>query len=84
MGERFPVVCENCRNVIYNSVPLYMADKIEDVLSVNPDAIRLLFTTESGEETAEVIRAYKKALSGDVPGGVFDRITRGHFYRGVE
>ena len=84
LGERFPIVCENCRNVIYNSVPLYMADKIEDVLSIGTDAIRLMFTTESGKETAEVIRAYKQALAGTVPEKIFDRITRGHFYRGVE
>lgn len=84
MGTRFPVVCENCKNVIYNSVPLYMADKMADVLSVHPDAVRLVFTTESGEETETIIRAYRQALSGKNPGKATDRITRGHFYRGVE
>ncbi len=84
MGERFPVICENCRNVIYNSVPLYMADKMEDVRALHPHAVRLMFTTETGEETARVIKAYQDALSGRVPGKADDRITRGHFYRGVE
>ena len=83
-GERFPVVCEGCRNVIYNSVPLYMADKMKDVLSANPDAIRLMFTTESGEETEKIIAAYQNALKGIPVATSVEHITRGHFYRGVE
>lgn len=83
-GERFPVVCEGCRNVVYNSVPLYMADKMKDVLSANPDAVRLMFTTESGEETEKIIAAYQNALKGKPVATSIERITRGHFYRGVE
>lgn len=83
-GERFPIVCENCRNVMLNSVPLYMADKWEDLLSLNVDVIRLKFTTETPREVKKVINAYKEGLSGNTPRGVFDKITRGHFYRGAE
>ena len=84
MGERFPIVCENCRNVMLNSVPVYMADKCADLLSLNVDVIRLKFTTETATEVRKVINAYKEGLSGIVPKGVFDKITRGHFYRGAE
>lgn len=84
MGERFPVLCENCRNVVYNSVPLYMADKMEEVCALRPHAVRLMFTTETGAETRRVINAYQEALSGGSPEKPADRITRGHFYRGVE
>ena len=84
MGERFPIVCENCRNVMLNSVPLYMADKWEDLLSMNVSAIRLKFTTETHAEVKKVIAAYKEGISGNTPRGVFDKITRGHFYRGAE
>ena len=84
MGERFPIVCENCRNVMLNSVPLYMADKWEDLLSLNVDVIRLKFTTETPQEVKKVINAYKEGLSHNTPRGVFDKITRGHFYRGAE
>ena len=84
LGERFPIICENCRNVLLNSVPLYMADKLDDILELNPDGLKLIFTTETKEEVKSVIEAYKKALSGEVPKKVFDKITRGHFYRGVE
>lgn len=84
MGERFPVICENCRNIMLNSVPIYMADKGCDLLSLNVDAIRLKFTTESADETKKVIKAYKDALLGKTPQGIFNKITRGHFYRGAE
>lgn len=84
MGERFPILCENCRNILLNSVPLYMADKMDDLLSLDVDVLRLKFTTETGDETKKVIRAYRDALSGKTPSAVFERITRGHFYRGVE
>ena len=84
MGERFPIMCENCRNILLNSVPVYMADKWVDLLSLNVDVIRLKFTTESHNEVKKVINAYKDAMAGITPKGVFDKITRGHFYRGAE
>ncbi len=83
-GERFPLLCEGCRNVLLNSVPLYMADKLGDIISLNAAALRLVFTTETGEELKQVVAAYKAGLNGRVPRKVFDKITRGHFYRGVE
>ncbi len=83
-GERFPVLCEDCRNVLLNSVPTYMADKIDDLVISGVDVLRLKFTTETKEETKKVITAYKEALSGGQPKSIFERITRGHFYRGME
>lgn len=83
-GEIFPILCENCRNVVLNSVPIYMADKLSDLLSLGADTLRLNFTIETKEETARVIKAYQQALEGKTPSAVFDKITRGHFYRGVE
>jgi len=84
MDERFPILCENCRNIMLNSVPIYMADQGEDLLSLNVDVIRLKFTTETADEVKKVIKAYETALSGNTPKGIFDKITRGHFYRGAE
>lgn len=83
-GERFPLLCEGCRNVMLNSVPLYMADKMDELLTLNIAAVRLLFTTETGDEVRQVLAAYKAGLNGLEPPRVFDKITRGHFYRGVE
>ena len=84
MGEKFPVICENCKNIILNSVPIYLADKGEDLLSLNVDAIRLKFTIEDEKTTKAVIKAYQDALMLKTPKGIFSKITRGHFYRGVE
>ena len=84
MGEKFPIICENCKNIILNSVPIYLADKGDDLLSMNVDVIRLKFTTEDKETTKAVIKAYQDALMLKTPKGVFSKITRGHFYRGVE
>ena len=83
-NERFPIACENCRNILLNSVPIYLADKIDDLVSLNVDAIRLKFTIEDAQTTKKVIKAYQDALSGKIPDGIFSKITRGHFYRGAE
>lgn len=66
----FPVetVCDFCYNIIYNSVPLYLADLAEQ----EPVHVRYQFTMESEEETGRI-------LSGEKP----QQITRGHYRRGV-
>ncbi len=77
-GEVFPVLSVfGCRSEIENSQIMYLADK--------PDYLRcglaygcLRFTTESPEECAAVLRAYRE-------GGCKPKVfTRGLFYRGVE
>lgn len=84
MGEQFPLICEGCRNVLLNSVPLYMADKMADLSGLNVWAYRLLFTTETYAECKKVMEAYRTGMEKGVPHKVFEKITRGHFYRGVE
>lgn len=80
MGSVFPVVKEfGCRNVIYNAHKLYLADKREDILSAGLWGMRLLFTTESALECAEVARSYL-GLSDYTP----NVLTRGLYYRGVD
>lgn len=84
MNERFPIVCENCRNILLNGVPIYLADKPDDLLSLNVDVLRLKFTTEDKDTVKTIISAYKEALAGKIPKGTIKKITRGHMYRGVE
>ena len=80
MGSVFPVVKEyGCRNVIYNAHKLYLADKKDDLYSAGLWALRLLFTTESPRECAEVARGHL-GLSDYRP----NVLTRGLYYRGVE
>ena len=80
MGSVFPVVREfGCRNVILNSHKLFLADKSEDILSCGLWAGRLMFTTETPRECAQIIKAYQ-GQSEYRPNG----LTRGLYYRGVE
>ena len=80
MGSVFPVVREfGCRNVILNAHKLFLADKLDDVLSCGLWAGRLMFTTESPRECVMVTKAYQ-GLSDYRPNG----LTRGLYYRGVE
>ena len=80
MGSVFPITKEfGCRNVIYNAHKLYLADKMEDVLETGLWGMRLLFTTESPLECAEVAKCYL-GLSDYTP----NVLTRGLYYRGVD
>ena len=80
MGSIFPVVKEyGCRNVIYNAHKLYMADKREDIFSAGLWGARMMFTTESARECAEVAKGYM-GLSDYKP----NVLTRGLYYRGLE
>ena len=75
-GIRFPVQCQGACSEILNSVPLYMADRLNEVR--NQDFCVLRFSTESAEEAEEMIGRY---LSGAPDGGEH---TRGLYYRGME
>jgi putative protease len=79
-GVVFPVktLCPSCLNVIYNS-SVYSLIGMRELTELDGFAAHILsFTTESKEETARVIKAYKDniPLKGDY--------TRGHIRRGVE
>jgi putative protease len=75
-GITFPVVCSSGFSEILNSKPVYMADRLDEIK--NAGFIMLYFTTETKQEAAEIIGAYR---SGKSPSGEF---TRGFLYRGVE
>ena len=79
-GAVYPVVKEyGRRNVIYIAHKLYLADKTEDLNGAGLWGLRLMFTTESGREAAEVAKRYM-GLSDYKP----NVLTRGLYYRGVE
>lgn len=66
-GVRFPVYgMADCTNVIYNSVPVYMADKKEELLKTGISVYHFIFTDESPEECDRIINAYK---NGEPPRG---------------
>ena len=81
MGKLFPVItnCHTCINTIYNSVPVYMGDKLSSLKQMNSSFLRFDFTIETPDEIHKIKNMYdaqEKYLSGD--------FTRGHFYRGIE
>ena len=55
----FPVLKESGREIVVNSVPIYMADKEELLRKSGIYDRHFLFTNESKEEVLAVINAYK-------------------------
>ncbi len=80
-GTAFPVIKDGdaCRSVVLNSVPLYLADKLEDVKGTGVSFGRLLFTIEPPEECRRVAEQYMKLRDCKAEGA----FTRLHLYKGV-
>lgn len=68
--------CRHCYNVIYNSVPLYLIDRENDINGISPEYISFAFCDESSSIVREIISSGNTAVSAE--------FTRGHFTRGVE
>lgn len=70
-GASFPVIgLADCTNIIYNSVPIYMADAAEKL--VFPFAARhhFIFSDESAEECSKIIDNYTNARVPDKSRGI--------------
>ena len=76
--KRFPVMrnCTHCFNVIYNCVPLSLHKEADRQIVVG----RLDFTTETEEETLQILNYYGGARK-ELP---YVEYTTGHEKRGVE
>ena len=86
MGEKFPLKCNSgCVLELLNSKPIYMADKMKDLLKLNTSALRLIFTVENFAECGKIIEEYRNGVLGKpIETPPQNSFTRGHFYRGVE
>ena len=74
-GKSFPVVCSPYPCVeILNSVPVYLADKMNDIKT---DFAQFYFTDESREQVRSVISLYQSGRPATFA------FTRGLYYRGV-
>ncbi|MBQ8747017.1 MAG: U32 family peptidase [Clostridia bacterium] len=63
-GVSFPLVgMYDCTNVLYNSVPIWMADKQKTLASLGAARYHFLFTTETRDEVAEILRAWRDGRS---------------------
>lgn len=78
-GAKFRVKSNGFLNVLYNSVPIFMADKKDDIIKTGVSGIRLMFTSETPEQCLRIYKMY----SGEAPVELPKEYTRGHFYRGV-
>lgn len=67
-GERFPMMRERThRNLIFNSVPTYLGDRVRELEHNRIAARHLLFTKESAEEICRVLSAHRSGLPLDTP-----------------
>ena len=75
MGNLFSVMCCQGASEIFNPIPLYMADRLNELKNI--DYIMLFFTNENKNKASSVINSY---LNGsDAP----PSITRGLYYKGA-
>lgn len=62
-GVHFPVLREwEHRNIIYNSLPTYMADKGDDLEKAHVLNRHFIFSSETKEECEKIISAYQRGL----------------------
>lgn len=66
-------------NELYNSVPIFMADKLDEIKRAGITGARLCFTDETPEECVEIYRMYTGESRVVLP----QNYTRGHFYRSL-
>ena len=78
--------CSECTNVIYNSVPLMIADEEKLFERIRPSSVRISLTDESEDTAENIISTYiaNRRADGFMPGKLTDRYTKGHIKRGVD
>lgn len=74
MGIEFPVRCRMGYSELLNSLPIWLADRKNEI---GLDFAVLYFTKETKERASQVITAYKKGSAPDT------KHTRGLYYRGT-
>jgi len=82
--KEFPVLteCEYCYNLIYNTVPISLHEKIQNTDYTG--AWRLAFTVEDEKETAEILRFFEDVQRKAAERPPYAEYTQGHEKRGVE
>ncbi len=70
-GVRFPIIREGGREIVFNSVPVYMGDRADAIGRAEIGGRHFIFTTEDASAVREVIRAYETGAGWD---GKFTRI----------
>ncbi len=85
--EVFPLICgEECTAMILNSKPLFLADRLDDIIPAKINFLKLIFTVENSDECGKIIDIYRSAVNGERVENPFaeNTFTRGHWFRGVQ
>ena len=61
-GVIFPIIEEGGRDVLFNSVPVYMADYFDKLKAAGIDSMHFIFTDEGQRASESVIQSYIKHL----------------------
>ena len=61
-GVVFPVLHEGGRDLIFNCVPIYMADRRDQLAAAGVRNEHYIFTTEGKRESEAILEAYQKGL----------------------
>jgi putative protease len=79
-NARLPVLtcCRYCYNLVYNSVPIYLADKNIIPDNYNISFIGIVFSDENENDVRNIMDNVIQGRQADF------EFTRGHFTRGVE
>ena len=87
-NKLFPVknYCDECYNVIYNTLPVYLLDKVDEIKKMNINRFRLNFTIESKLDVDKIIAEMEKRVKKPSEKAAINvnDFTRGHYKRGVE
>lgn len=75
---------EECNMRVLNSKKLHLIDYISDIINCGVKNILLDFTTESADETKEVINMYLTKINHKDSDNVILGVTNGHFLEGVK
>ena len=87
-GKHFPMKrnCDECYNVIYNSVPLSLHTELTKLQKIKFNRYRLRFTIETPSEAMKIIQSFQNRLKKGNQDDLLTTLnyTKGHFKRGVE
>ncbi len=79
LGKKFPILSDKltCTSRIFNTSPVVMSDKLNQIKKCGAKYLRFSFTDENTDEIKNIISLYKNGKKCDF------EFTRGHYFRGV-
>ncbi len=82
VGEEYPIItdCNGCYAKILSSRPVFILNSPSEIRSLSPSSYRLIFTTETEQQTAELIQNHYNTLIL----GKNAAYPKGHYLKGVK